>query len=112
MLLIRAVFRLDRTEYREKNRAARRTITRLTGFKPLPPKGFTMMRIPSRSKTRARMLFQRMTSWRMRAARTVTKMGLPEKMTATTLAWPKVTASWKRAIKRTTVRKPEKAKYP
>ena len=53
-----------------------------------------MARIPSTSSTRARMLFHRMVSWRIRKARRVTKMGLPEKITATTLAWPWVRASW------------------
>ena len=47
-----------------------------------------MARIPSTSSTRARMLFHRMASRRSRKARIVTKMGLPEKITATTLAWP------------------------
>ena len=57
------------------------------GTLPPPPPRTAMARILA-PPAPGRMLFHRMVSWRIRKARRVTKMGLPEKITATTLAWP------------------------
>ena len=93
MLPTLAVFFFPSTAYREKKRAARMDRITQAALISWFPQGSTMARMPSTSAPRAARLFQWMSSLSMRKARRVTKMGLPEKMTATTLAWPWVMAS-------------------